>query len=169
MVNEASRGGTPAPVSQLPAPVTTPTLPGSPFQETGASRVSSWATVIAAASVFVVSLALVLLTILRDVSWWDTGEFQTLGAVLGIAHPTGYPTYTLLDWLASIVFQPFGNPAFRADLLSAVLVSGACAMLALAVVQLTGRAVLGLVAGIALAVSPLGWSLGLAADPHALH
>ena len=25
--------------------------------------------------------------------FWDTGEFQTLGPVLGIAHPTGYPSY----------------------------------------------------------------------------
>jgi hypothetical protein len=169
MVNEPLRSGAPAPVSELQAPVTTPARPASSVQETGASRVGSWATVIAVTSVFVISLALDLRTLLRDVSWWDTGEFQTVGAVLGIAHPTGYPTYTLLDWLASIVFQPFGSPAFRADLLSAVLVSGACALLAVAVIQLTHRAVLGLVAGIALAVSPLGWSLGLAADPHALH
>jgi hypothetical protein len=141
----------------------------SVVREKSGSRVVSWATVVAAAGVFVVSLALDLRTLLRDVSYWDTGEFQTLGAVLGIAHPTGYPTYTLLDWLASVVFQPFGNPAFRADLLSAVLVSGACALLAIAVIQLTHRAALGVLAGLALAVSPLGWSLAVAADPHALH
>ena len=108
-------------------------------------------------------------TLLPDVAFWDTGEFQTVGPVLGIAHPTGYPTYTLISWIASIVFTPFGNPAFRVDLLAAVLGSGAAALTALAVMLLTRRAVLGLAAGLALAVSPLGWDIGLAADPHALH
>ncbi len=172
MVIEASPAGVPTPSTDLPrAAGTSFSVPAAPIvaEDTGGSRFGTWTTVLAAAAVFVVSLALDLRTLLPDVSYWDTGEFQTLGAVLGIAHPTGYPTYTLLDWLASIVFQPFGSPAFRADLLSAVLVSGACALLTVVVVQLTHRAVLGLLAGIALAVSPLAWSLGLAADPHALH
>jgi hypothetical protein len=168
MVNEASPAGVPTQASQFPGAATGPTLPAT-VQVARGSRVTTWATALAAGAVFIVSLALDLRTLLRDVSYWDTGEFQTIGAVLGIAHPTGYPTYTLLDWLASVVFQPFGSPAFRADLLSAVLVSGASALLAVAAIQLTHRAVLGLLAGIALAVSPLGWSLGLAADPHALH
>ena len=34
--------------------------------------------------------------------WLDTAEFQAIGPVLGTAHPTGYPTYTLLAWLASV-------------------------------------------------------------------
>ena len=29
--------------------------------------------------------------------------------VMGTAHPTGYPTYVLIGWLASIVLQPFGE------------------------------------------------------------
>jgi Protein of unknown function (DUF2723) len=125
--------------------------------------------ILAVVSVFVVALALDVRTLLPDVSFWDTGEFQTVGPVLGIAHPTGYPTYTLVSWLASIVFTPFGNPAFRVDLLSAFLGAGAAALTATAVILLTRRAVLGLAAGLALAVSPLGWDIGLAADPHALH
>ena len=129
----------------------------------------SRAAVLAVLTVFVVSLALDWRTLLPDVAFWDTGEFQTVGPVLGIAHPTGYPAYTLVSWLASIVFTPFGNPAFRVDLLSALLGSGAAALAALAVVLLTRRPVLGLAAGLALAVSPLGWEIGLAADPHALH
>jgi Protein O-mannosyl-transferase TMEM260-like len=168
MVNDASRAGVPAPTPELSGAAAASALPAT-ADDASASRVTTWATVLVAGAVFVVSLALDLRTLLRDVSYWDTGEFQTIGAVLGIAHPTGYPTYTLLDWLASVVFQPFGSPAFRADLLSAVLVSAACALLAVAAIQLTHRTVLGLLAGIALAVSPLGWSLGLAADPHALH
>ncbi|MEA2622425.1 MAG: hypothetical protein QOH61_1335 [Chloroflexota bacterium] len=124
---------------------------------------------LAVAAVFVVSLALDLRTLLPDVAYWDTGEFQTIGAVLGISHPTGYPTYTLLAWVASVVLQPFGNPAFRADMLSALLASGAAALAGLVVILVTRRAVLGLACGLALGVSRLGWEIGLAADPHALH
>ena len=133
------------------------------------ARAVSGTGLLAVVTVFAVSLALDWRTLLPDVAFWDTGEFQTVGPVLGIAHPTGYPAYTLLSWLASIVFTPFGNPAFRVDLLSAFLGAGAAALMALAVILLTRRPVLGLAAGLALAVSPLGWEIGLAADPHALH
>jgi hypothetical protein len=122
-----------------------------------------------AAVVFVVSLALDVRTLLPDVALWDTGEFQTVGPVLGIAHPTGYPTYTLLAWFASVVLQPFGNEAYRANLLSAILISGAAALMSMLIVQLTRRPLLGLAAGLALAVTPLAWRLALQADPHPLH
>ena len=90
---------------------------------------------LATVPVFLGALALYMATLLPDVGVWDTAEFQTLGPVLGIAHPTGYPTYTLLLWLASVVLQPFGNEAYRADLLSATLVAGAAAPTALPAVH----------------------------------
>jgi hypothetical protein len=40
------------------------------------------------------------------VGTWDTAEFQAIGPVLGIAHPTGYHTNTQLAWAASVVLQP---------------------------------------------------------------
>ncbi len=110
-----------------------------------------------------------LRTLQPGLGFWDTGEFQALGPVLGIAHPTGYPSYTLLLWLASVVLQPFGDPALRANLLSAILVSGAAALVAVAVVQVTRRAAIGLVAGALLAVAPLAWGNAVRADPHGFH
>jgi hypothetical protein len=122
-----------------------------------------------AGATFALGLGLYLRTLLPDVGTWDTAEFQAIGPVLGIAHPTGYPTYTLLAWLASVLLQPLGNEAYRADLLSAILVAGAGALAAVAAVQLTGRGVLGLVAGIAFVVTPVAWRVGVRADAHALH
>jgi heme/copper-type cytochrome/quinol oxidase subunit 3 len=119
--------------------------------------------------VFLGALALYSATLLPDVGVWDTAEFQALGPVLGIAHPTGYPTYTLLLWLASVVLQPLGNEAYRADLLSALLMAGATALLAARVVMATRRWPLGLAAGAAFALTPVAWAWGLRADPHALH
>jgi 4-amino-4-deoxy-L-arabinose transferase-like glycosyltransferase len=124
---------------------------------------------LAAVPVFVAALALYANTLLPDVGIWDTAEFQTLGPVLGTAHPTGYPAYTLLLWLASVVLQPFGNEAFRADLLSALLMAGAAALLGVRVVMATRRWPLGLVAGVVFALTPVAWKWGLRADPHALH
>ena len=42
---------------------------------------------------------------------------------MGTAHPTGFPTYVLLGWLASVLLQPFGEPAFRMNLFSALCVA----------------------------------------------
>jgi Protein O-mannosyl-transferase TMEM260-like len=117
----------------------------------------------------VLVLPLYLSTLLPGIAFWDTGEFQTVGAVLGIAHPTGYPTYTLLLWLASVVLQPFGEPALRANMLSAVLVATGCGLIAGVTAVLAERWLVGLAAGLALALAPTVWSVALHADPHALH
>ena len=73
-----------------------------------------------------VAVALVVATfcaaaLLPGLGFWDTGEFQTVGPVLGTAHPPGYPAYTVLGWIASVVLQPLGDPAYRMNLLSALL------------------------------------------------
>jgi 4-amino-4-deoxy-L-arabinose transferase-like glycosyltransferase len=119
--------------------------------------------------VFFAALALYARTLLPGVGFWDTAEFQTVGPVLGIAHPTGYPTYTLLAWLASVVLQPIGEPALRANLLSALLVAAAAGLVAACVAAVGRRALAGLVAGLALAVAPAAWTIGLRADAHALN
>ena len=124
---------------------------------------------LAGGGVLLVSLVLYVPTLLPDVGTWDTAEFQAIGPVLGIAHPTGYPTYSLLAWLASVVLQPFGNEAYRADLLSSLLVAWAASLLAVATVQVTRRWPLGIVAGLAFAVTPIAWRLSTRADAHALH
>ena len=124
---------------------------------------------LASLPVFIVALALYVRTLLPDVGLWDTAEFQSIGATLGIAHPTGYPTYTLLAWLGSVVLQPFGNEAYRADLLSALLMAGAAALLAGRTLSATRRWPLGILAGLVFALTPVAWNWGLRADPHALH
>ena len=124
---------------------------------------------LAAVLVAVPALLLYMRTLMPDVGYWDTAEFQAVGPVLGIAHPTGYPAYTLLAWLASVILQPFGNEAFRANMLSALLVAAACGIVAATVAYMTRRLVAGVGAGVILAVSAQIWAIGLHADPHAFH
>jgi hypothetical protein len=50
----------------------------------------------------------------------DSLEFQLVLPTFGIAHPTGYPLYTLLGGLWSRLLWPFGAWAWRVNLLSAL-------------------------------------------------
>jgi hypothetical protein len=127
------------------------------------------ATVQAAVPPSVFALMLYLRTLMPGLGMWDTAEFQALGPVLGIAHPTGYPTYTIVAWLGSVILQPFGDEAFRANLLSALLIMAAVGLAAATVTLLTRRVIAGLGAGLALAVAEQPWRVALAADVHALH
>ena len=81
--------------------------------------------------VAVAALGLYLRTLLPGMAFDDWGEMQTVPWVLGIPHPTGYPTYVMAAWLFERL--PLGEVAFRANLFSAV-----CTALALAVATLIG-------------------------------
>ena len=116
-----------------------------------------------------VAFFLALRTLLPGLYLWDTGELQTIGPVLGTGHPTGFPAWVILGWLASIVLQPFGNPAFRMNLLSAILGGVAAATTVILVFRLTDRRWIGLAAGLLLATTPIAWQIATRADVHALH
>lgn len=116
-----------------------------------------------------VAAALGIWRVMPDVAFWDTGEFQTIPPILGTAHPTGYPTYVLLGWVASAILTPIGEPALRMNVLSAVFVGTACAVVVDLARRLTGSLLLGVVAGLGLAATPIVWAIGTHADPHALH
>ena len=57
-----------------------------------------------AAPLLVGAIALLLArsVVLPGQGFWDTGEFQVVAPLFGTAHPTGYPTYVTLGWLASL-------------------------------------------------------------------
>jgi len=123
------------------------------------------------------TVALPLMVYLPDLSPYvgraDTFEFQVIGPQLGIAHPSGYPLYTLICKLFS--WLPFGSVAWRINLSSAVFAALAAGCLFLALVSdlddgATERArpVAFLVAMI-LAFSPTLWSRSIEAEVYALN
>ncbi|HLX35617.1 MAG TPA: DUF2723 domain-containing protein, partial [Candidatus Limnocylindrales bacterium] len=107
--------------------------------------------------------------LMPGVGYWDTGEFQTVLPLLGTAHPTGYPTYVLLGYVANLVLTPLGEPAFRINVLSLLCVAAAAAVAVALVRRLTGSTILGIAAGIGLALTPVVWTHATSADPHPLH
>jgi hypothetical protein len=133
------------------------------------------------AGVAALTLLFVIPTLAPGVASWDTAEFQTVGPVLGTAHATGYPSYVVLGWLASILLQPFGDPAYRMNLLQALLTATAMAGTAAIVQILTGRRLIAMATALMLLVmpnqlstslvstSPVVWRLSTHADPHMFH
>jgi hypothetical protein len=109
------------------------------------------------------------LAMLPGLGFWDTAELQTVGPLMGTAHPTGYPTYVLIGWGASVILQAFGEPAFRMNLLSAICLAVAAGVTVDLVRRLTGWLVLGVAAGIAMALTPIAWAIGTHAEAHSLH
>jgi hypothetical protein len=124
---------------------------------------------IAALAVGLIALGLSLWRLMPGVGFWDTAEFQMVGPVMGTAHPTGYPTYVLIGWLASVLLAPIGEAALRMNVLSAILVAVGAAVTVDLVRRLSGSLALGVVAAIGVAVTPIVWAIGTHADPHALH
>lgn len=93
---------------------------------------------VAAASVFAVSLLVYGWTLAPTVTLVDSGELIVAARFLGVAHPPGFPLYLVLAHLASLV--PFGNIAERINFASAIFAALAAGMLVLIVVEMIGAA-----------------------------
>lgn len=104
--------------------------------------------------------------LMPGVGFWDTGEFQAVLPIMGTAHPTGYPTYVLLGFIANILLTPIGEPAFRINVLSLLAVATAAAATVALVRRLTGSTVIGVATGLGLATTPVVWANATRADPH---
>ncbi len=65
-----------------------------------------------------------MLTIAPSVIEIDTGELAAVQCTLGIAHPTGYPIYTIIGYLFSLLPLPFSK-IFQMNLLAALYCAAA--------------------------------------------
>lgn len=132
--------------------------------------------------VSVASLLLYTMTICPAVPFTDGGELAAVGATLGIAHPTGYPLFTLLARLATIV--PLGFPViFKLNLMAALFTAVAAGFCTSVILLLIRSRVFGkyspahssddaVAAGfgaIALACSSTFWSQSAEVEVYSLH
>jgi hypothetical protein len=124
------------------------------------------------------SFALYAVTLAPTVLAGDGGEFQFVPYLLGVAHPTGYPLYTILGWLWSHLL-PVGDVAYRMNLFSAFWAALAVALLypltrsllrqVFPALSPTIRRLIGVVASITFAVTPTLWSQAVIAEVYGLH
>jgi hypothetical protein len=100
----------------------------------------------------------------------DGGDLIAAARTLGVPHPSGYPTYTVMAWLFSHL--PLGNIAYRVNLLSAF-----CAAAAVGVSCRTAQLLLpnegpsllvSAMAALVLAFSSLLWSQAVISEVYAL-
>ena len=123
-------------------------------------------TVVASALVCVV-LSVYVATLCPSVPGGDSGELLQLAVELGVAHPPGYPTWTMVAHV--FTWLPFGEVGWRVNLSSAVMNAVAAGVTASAVSQWSGCTWTGVVAGGAFAFSPLVWLYATQAEVFALN
>ncbi|MDM8530616.1 DUF2723 domain-containing protein [Anaerolineales bacterium HSG25] len=121
---------------------------------------------------------LYLLTLAPTVLLADPGEFQFVAWLPGIAHPTGYPLYTMLGWLWTHLF-PVGEVAWRMNLFSAIcgaLTVGATFVVARLFVgqvypesDVAAQRVAAIVTATLLATNAVFWSQAIIAEVYTLH
>jgi hypothetical protein len=96
----------------------------------------------------------------------DSPMLQAEVSVLGVGHPTGYPTYMMLTHL--FTYLPFGDPAYRVNLASAVYATLAVLVVYLAGLRLGGRAVAAAAGALAFGLSGTFWSQAVIAEVYTL-
>lgn len=96
----------------------------------------------------------------------DAGEFQLVSAVLGIAHPPGYPLYTLLGKLVTLL--PVGDVAYRVNLFSAIVGALTLIMVCRTVGRATGDNKAGVIAAVSLGVAATFWAQSTTANVRGL-
>ena len=144
---------------------------GDRIDKTERARRRRWA-VLVGACLGLLAFALYLATLAPTVLYYtdqmkDSAVLPAIAYTLGISHPTGYPTYTILTYL--FTFLPVGDVAYRVNLSSAVFGALAVALL-FAVGHGLGRRIAAAAAGaLAFGFSGLFWSQAVIAEVYTLH
>ena len=98
----------------------------------------------------------------------DSLEFQVVIPLLGVPHPPGYPLYTLVGKLWTVVF-PWRDAAFRLNVLSALFAALMWIPLAWLLCRSTRSCWGGMVAAGVFILSPTLWAQSTIAEVYTLH
>jgi hypothetical protein len=126
-----------------------------------------------ALSVVLISLLFYLNTLAPTVLYYDPTAFpdsvvlQIQAIVLGIPHATGYPTWVMITHL--FTYLPVGDPAYRANLSSAVYAAAAVLLVYLLCLRFTRRAVPSCVAALLFGLSRDFWSQAVITEVYTLN
>ena len=120
-----------------------------------------------ATAVFLLVLGNYLLSAPRNVMLDDDGYFILAAWFGGVAHPPGYPLYTLIAGL--FAHLPLGSVAFRVHICSAVLGALACAVLWALSLRLTRSRLAAWIAALSYGCSGEFWSQATVAEVYSLN
>ncbi|PNI83533.1 TMEM260 isoform 7 [Pan troglodytes] len=119
-------------------------------------------------AVFAAVAAVFTFTLPPSVPGGDSGELITAAHELGVAHPPGYPLFTLVAKLAITLF-PFGSIAYRVNLLCGLFGAVAASLLFFTVFRLSGSSAGGILAAGVFSFSRLTWQWSIAAEVFSLN
>jgi hypothetical protein len=114
------------------------------------------------AVVVLVAFGLYLTTAARDIAFGDTPELTAVALTAGVAHPPGYPLFTLIGWVFGQL--PVGPLPFRIALLSVVCHALTVGVVYAATFRFTRSIPAAAVAALLLACSPVFWAWSLVAE-----
>ncbi|KAM9294395.1 protein O-mannosyl-transferase TMEM260 [Gastrophryne carolinensis] len=119
-------------------------------------------------AVFTCVFGVYINTLHPSVPGGDSGELITATYELGVAHPPGYPLFTLLAKLA-MVLVPVGSIAYRVNLLCGLFGAIAAALLFSGTSRLSGSYAAGILAAGLFSFSRLTWQWSIAAEVFSLN
>ncbi|XP_077320558.1 protein O-mannosyl-transferase TMEM260 isoform X2 [Lithobates pipiens] len=119
-------------------------------------------------AVFICVLGVYIKTIHPSVPGGDSGELITAAYELGVAHPPGYPLFTLLA-KAAMVLIPIGSIAYRVNFLCGLFGAAAASLLFSATFRLSGSYAAGILAAGLYSFSRLTWQWSIAAEVFSLN
>lgn len=122
----------------------------------------------AGAAVALVAFAVYLATLSPTIVAGDSGELATAAAKLGIAHPPGFPVWTLLGRVATLAGNP-AHPVVALNVFSALAAAAAAGLVAVLIHLLTGRLVVAAGFALAFAVSRAVWGTAVITEVYALN
>ena len=105
-------------------------------------------------------------TVPTDLVFGDSPELTAVAATLGVAHPPGYPVWTMLGHLFSIV--PVGTVPFRVGLLSAAAGIACAVLIYLSALRLTRSVLASITAALLFAIVPVVWAWSVVPEVFAL-
>ncbi len=121
----------------------------------------------AAAAVGIGTFGVYLTTLAPTVTTNDAGRFQIAAPVLGTGHPTGYPTFILLGKL--FTYLPFGDAAYRMNLMAATFGAIAATLLFLVAREVGSHRLPAAGAALILAFSSTFWAQATVAEVYTMH
>ncbi|MHB8177574.1 MAG: protein O-mannosyl-transferase family [Vulcanimicrobiaceae bacterium] len=116
---------------------------------------------------FCVPLAVYALSAYRSPGFWDVGEMDVVPWILGIAHPTGFPAFTVLGFLFTHLL-PFGTVAWRMSIFSALGMSTAAWCIYRIVDDSCDAPWIGAACAWCFAFGEIAWTRATRAEVHAL-
>lgn len=118
---------------------------------------------VAALAISLLFLLVYLLTVSHHVNIaGDSPEILGAGRSLGVMHPPGYPTYTMLCYLISHL--PLGSIAFRLNFFSSILHVLTLGALFVVLMKVTGHRAASAIITAVIGISPLFWFYSLVAE-----